>query len=305
MKLTIGNLMRVYFILTNMANIVFISPHLDDAVLSCNLRIMRHVAAGDTVSIISVFTNCQGSVERKAEDAEACQLLGATLVHLDFPDAPIRNNRYKIIRNIVFSEPDEIDLACLQEIRTVLDKLIPALNPTTIYFPLAAGTHIDHRLVWQVAQSLMTEAEIYYYEDRPYSLWPGILAARLQHLGVQHNMPAISSDEMRSSIDDYFFLKYFVPTGSERDECLPLYLGALEEAEVSRSYRFESSILVLAASESEMQLGWQAVCLYKSQIKYIYRNINDYLNANLTTKAESNTSQYLERFWQISEYSPE
>src|SRR3989304_1899066 len=95
-----------------MTHRVYLSPHLDDALLSCGGLVAQQVAGGDEVT---VFTVCAGDSPvgeltpfayelhrrwggagspmglRRAEDLVACGRLGASVVHLGFADAIYRH----------------------------------------------------------------------------------------------------------------------------------------------------------------------------------------------------------------------
>src|SRR5438270_5906830 len=92
---------------------LFLSPHLDDAVLSCGGTIATLVDAGDEVTVLTLFAgsaappyapvadylhelwgNPPDAVAlRRAEDAAAVIRLGATPLYEDVPDAIYRKDR--------------------------------------------------------------------------------------------------------------------------------------------------------------------------------------------------------------------
>ena len=81
-------------------NIIFISPHLDDAVYSCSQIIREKAIIHNKILIITIFTHypksnstnpfVNGQV-RINEDKEICKSLGVDYMHLDYSELMIRN----------------------------------------------------------------------------------------------------------------------------------------------------------------------------------------------------------------------
>src|SRR5215211_5254290 len=86
---------------------IYVSPHLDDEVLSCGATIAKLNAASEDVLVVTVFTGApttlpplafalhkkwglQTPQARRLEDIQACQLLGAEFEHLGYQDAIYR-----------------------------------------------------------------------------------------------------------------------------------------------------------------------------------------------------------------------
>ena len=89
---------------------IYLSPHLDDAVLSCGGQIHRRTRNGERVLILTVFTQDlapeitseatktvldmmglsaeEAMAVRRKEDAAACRMLGADLIHCPLPEGP-------------------------------------------------------------------------------------------------------------------------------------------------------------------------------------------------------------------------
>lgn len=152
---------------------VILSPHLDDAVLSC-----WHLLSGPgEVRVINVFagspppgsgaswwdreTGATDSAtrmqERRAEDSEAFAIAGRTATHLDFLD-----EQY---------EPAD---QSLDVIVATLDELIPA--DAVVYAPAALGEHGDHERVRSAALALAASGRtVRLYADHPHAVrrgWP-------------------------------------------------------------------------------------------------------------------------------------
>jgi LmbE family N-acetylglucosaminyl deacetylase len=162
---------------------VVVSPHPDDAVWSVGGRIARWVAAGEQVTVVTVFDGA-GAVlpgawrsvaepyARRAEDIRALSHLGARRVSVGLPDAALRAEdgvpRYAS-RLQLFGRPHEADRVLTSTLAGVLRELCgPGV---LLHSPLAAGRHVDHVLVRR-AVGLLAGAtrSVRYYEDFPYRL---------------------------------------------------------------------------------------------------------------------------------------
>ena len=169
---------------------IYLSPHFDDAVLSCGGMIWEQVQSGETVEI---WTLCAGQIPkgkpltafaeqkhrdwkvnlrvvnlRRAEDRAACALLGAAPRHWTLPDiiyrrlpngeAPVNDGADLWLP----VHPGEMRLT--QRLRTWLRRNLPP--NAQLVCPLTLGNHTDHRLVRTAAESL--RRPLYYYADYPY-----------------------------------------------------------------------------------------------------------------------------------------
>jgi len=165
---------------------VFLSPHLDDAVLSCGGMIHQLTQRGKPVLIITVMAGdppdplpntplirdlhqrwavgTNPMPARRAEDSDAATLLGATIEHLDFSDCPYRTDD-----NGTPLYPTNDDLfGDVHPDDPVLQATLPIpTHTTTLYAPLSAGGHVDHVVVCRLAQQL--QVALLFYEEYPYS----------------------------------------------------------------------------------------------------------------------------------------
>src|SRR5262249_19546094 len=85
---------------------LYLSPHLDDAVLSCAARILEETTAGRRVVVATLCPGAAAGREelsrrRREEAARAVASLGASALHLGLPDAPFRRPYYSSFRAIV------------------------------------------------------------------------------------------------------------------------------------------------------------------------------------------------------------
>ena len=181
---------------------LFISPHLDDAVLSCGGLIYRLIKAQCKVVVVTAFTADAPSdlalsrlarrnhaawglretpfAIRCLEDIQALGELGAEHTHLGFLDAIYRtdSSQQLLYTKSVFSEPCPFDhenlaKALSNSLRSVLISY-KGKNPY-IFCPLTIGGHVDHIIVRRVIQSVCVGMPIVYYEDFPYASKRGVM----------------------------------------------------------------------------------------------------------------------------------
>lgn len=169
---------------------IYLSPHLDDAVLSAGGLIWEQVAAGDSVEIWTLCAGdppppyppfaqelhlrwgvdgAQASAMRRAEDQAACHVLGAAFRHSPLPDCIYRrlpgSDRPVIVqRDDLFAPFPEQENALVDDIAAWVQTGLPA--GARLVAPLALGGHIDHRLVRAAAERL--GRDLWYYPDYPY-----------------------------------------------------------------------------------------------------------------------------------------
>ncbi len=152
---------------------LFLSPHFDDVVLSCPGAVL----AAPRAVILTVFGD---DPVRQAEDLAAAEILGAQVVHACVPEAPQRSSRHRSLGGLLASRS-----ARLPGLAGSLHDIVRALRPARVWAPLGVGGHLDHRLVFEAARTL--NAAVWLYEDRPYALLEGAVAARWRQLG--HDVP--------------------------------------------------------------------------------------------------------------------
>jgi len=180
---------------------IFLSPHLDDAALSCGGGIVRLVGAGARVKVVTVFTADQlpdaplsalarrshaswGIGDRpfevrRAEDDAALRLLGAESERLGLLDAIYRRSPSG---DALYADP--LWLPAADDAERFLPRLVAALNDSAVatpqarvFCPAGTGGHVDHVLTrWAIEQVADREA-IVYYDEYPYAARPGVSAS--------------------------------------------------------------------------------------------------------------------------------
>ena len=184
---------------------LFVSPHYDDIALSAG-GTAAQVRAHDRIPEVAivfgaepppdhVFTSFAADMHegwgmaageviasRRAEEAAAAAVLGTMPSFLPFHDAIYRGERY-------LGDPDLFGEVRADE-ATLASDLVAAMrldesrrDSTRVYVPLAIGWHVDHQVAFQAGVELDRAGwEVWFYEDLPYALKPGITSDRIERV---------------------------------------------------------------------------------------------------------------------------
>jgi len=191
---------------------VYVSPHLDDIVLSCSGRIAKQLGRGESVLVVTVFT---GDVEgkkkprggiyaqvvdikgRKAEDGKAMDRLGVDYLWLDYIDSIFRY-RNPIFRFGLFIGKSSIEAKLYEAIREDIRKICKRAGNRRLYLPIGAGQHKDHHILFRIGKQIIeqptNDIEINFYEDVPYVLFPNVLKYRLKLIGITYSSLFLDKD---------------------------------------------------------------------------------------------------------------
>lgn len=170
-----------------------ISPHFDDAVLSCAQHILDWQAEGYEVEVITVFTEFEASVLsedsasfvkecgvkslaafrklREREDTEAMKRLGVKKYKwLGFIDGGFREENGKP----VYFTHDYLFAGKISDSSEWRDRLTFQLKKaidtdSTVVLPLGIGGHADHHIVKQSAEGFCSPKHLSWYMDVPYA----------------------------------------------------------------------------------------------------------------------------------------
>lgn len=185
---------------------IYLSPHLDDAALSCGGLIWEQSQSGISVCI---WTVCAGGVPdgplsrfatelqkrwqtsraaegeggrsagsemvelRQAEDIASCSLLKADYRHFEIPDCIYRFVELKPGERTYLYDSRAALFGSLQPSEaSLVGKLTTLLSDsipadTRLACPLGLGNHVDHQLTRQAAERV--GRELWYYADFPYT----------------------------------------------------------------------------------------------------------------------------------------
>jgi LmbE family N-acetylglucosaminyl deacetylase len=170
-----------------------ISPHLDDAALSCGGSIHHWTSKGEPVLVVTIVTADPPAAElsafaryqhdswhlsaseayrvRRDEDRCAMSRMGVKSVHLGFPDCIYRGNR----GGFFYNSDDDLFGTVHPDDRLLVDLLVEHLSRLeylaaglVVYAPLGLGNHVDHQLARKAVERWRGD-DIVYYEDFPYA----------------------------------------------------------------------------------------------------------------------------------------
>ena len=169
---------------------IYISPHLDDAVLSAGGFIYEQTQAGIPVEIWTIvcgypppgeltlraqlehFQWGTGTAEetinlRRSEDVEAARIVGAKAIHFDVPDCIYRRGPDgEELYLDIFVQPHAAEANLPDQIAQTIIPLLQADDQ--IICQLGLGGHVDHILVRQAVERL--NRPLWYAADVPYVL---------------------------------------------------------------------------------------------------------------------------------------
>lgn len=206
---------KLMTLMDRFSSFMFISPHLDDAVLSSGQLISTLTSLGAQVTILSVFTRgsapplssqaikhlrASGYTDtfkfftaRAAEDRAAARLLGATVRHLGFIDAAWRKtgpnfiypNSQSQFSGLVSPKDHQLSSSLIQQMTRSISR-----RQVLLFGPLGVGLHADHLIIRHVLGRL--SRPVIFWTDMPYSQehpdQPTQISIRLK----LHPVPAIT-----------------------------------------------------------------------------------------------------------------
>jgi LmbE family N-acetylglucosaminyl deacetylase len=182
---------------------IYLSPHLDDAALSCGGGIAAQRAADERVLVVTLCTaapapNMQFSdlalefhrkwglrpaevvAARLHEERRALDILNADSYWAGMFDAIYRYPEAYNTRGSLFNTPAADD-PLLPALRQLIGGLRERAPHATFYAPLGVGSHVDHLITHAAARAALNDA-LWFYEDLPYATRPGTLDQRLTAL---------------------------------------------------------------------------------------------------------------------------
>ena len=181
---------------------VFLSPHADDALLSC-ATLLSQLVGKTPITVINIFikaherpytlsakqfmkySNGYSDAEqlykhRAKEDQKAFAALGIVPQNLNMEDALFRRKKKRSFLGKLLPEFDHVyptyrwhilstisvDDYAVSELKKRLTKYND--NKTLIFAPFGLGDHVDHKIVRQVGESLFDNLIL--YSDFPYNV---------------------------------------------------------------------------------------------------------------------------------------
>jgi len=188
-------------------NCFFLSPHLDDVVLSCGSFITSLIKKKHNVLVLSIFTKSTAAKNtvftknylknsgftneikffhfRHKENKKALNFLKCQYECFDFIDAAWRQRPnlslletflLKFFSAASFIYPKDKDIFAgkirdndlyLKNIEIMIKKAIKQFNNYSLFIPLGIGKHVDHLITKKIGEHL--NKNVIYYEDFPYN----------------------------------------------------------------------------------------------------------------------------------------
>jgi LmbE family N-acetylglucosaminyl deacetylase len=249
-------------------DVVVVSPHLDDAVLSLGGLIGREVTAGKSVEVVSCFTSGPpldsippaqrvfGDYSvRRAEDERALAILGARHRWLELHERIWRDPPLARTLHVFHTPPRMDDFRELRAIRAAIGALLD--SGALVYAPLAIGHHVDHT---EVALAALREVlvrgafdQLRFYED-PYALGR---RCRTQHFVARKRMwrPMAAPAWASPRVGALLRLVAFSAKGPRLDDYLP------------EAARLEWTCVPQALDVTDEERKLSAVAEYTSQVR--------------------------------------
>ena len=188
-------------IIKNKTRCVFISPHEDDALLSCG-SLIAQLSGKTDLTVVNIFTKAHKSPytlsarkflhdsgftdaqalyeEREREDAEAFSSLTVKVINLGLEDALFRKKKRETFLGTFIPEIDHVYPTYQWHITkkiasddpavaTLEKKLEPFKDAKNLIFaPCGIGNHVDHMLARKVSAALFDRYVL--YSDFPYNV---------------------------------------------------------------------------------------------------------------------------------------
>jgi LmbE family N-acetylglucosaminyl deacetylase len=202
---------------------IYLSPHLDDAVLSCGGRIWQQAQAGEHVLVVTIFASPPASgaplsplarelhtrwghladavARRQQEDVAALALLGAEAMHWPYTDCIYRQasgGRFLYAsEEALWGKIHPAEQALVSELASQLAAL-PRGQDSTVHAPLGVGNHVDHQIVRHAAEA--SGPTLTYYEDFPYAQDPLAVQTALAQARGQAELVRLSEEALEAKI---------------------------------------------------------------------------------------------------------
>ncbi len=220
---------------------IFLSPHPDDAVLSCGGWIYQLAQNGERPIVITIFGGDRPSdgplsdfarslqarwqlgadapARRRDEDRAACDRLGCYLIHLPFADAayrvePVTQSYLYDSEEAIFSEVR--DAPIIARVAESVGARAAQIAHARLIVPLTAGHHVDHQITRLAAERL--DEELIYFEDYPYAETPERMTHVWGDAPWQAETIELSKDALNAKIEAFLQHRSQISTFYRDDE---------------------------------------------------------------------------------------
>ncbi len=200
-------------------DVLYLSPHLDDAALSCGGLIHEQTRAGLSVGVLTIFAGsartdvrspfaralesrwgAQGDAiaMRRQEDREALAILGAEAIHWAYEDAIYRLHTRTgapvyADREAIFGDVRRFDPVKVRDLAAAVRAFWKKAGRPRLYAMLAAGHHVDHQILQRAILRLVRRGgpDVVWYEDYPYAEDQDAVRQAVSRLAVAGLRPQI------------------------------------------------------------------------------------------------------------------
>lgn len=185
---------------------IILSPHLDDAALSCAGQIFILTTAGRSVLVVTLMAgdppiklvsdfaqllhdrwelHHETVARRREEDIVACRILKADHLHWPIPDCIYRH--HPRTGEPYYTSDQDLFGTIHQAEETLVNDLAQRLmmlpEHEHMFVPLSVGNHVDHQITRLAAERCFS-AKLIYYEEYPYAIAPGAVEAAIAKDGA-------------------------------------------------------------------------------------------------------------------------
>lgn len=213
-------------------NILIISPHLDDAILSLGGLLQLRKNSQDKVMTLcnTAWTALSDTMLPEEitkmnleEELTIIKELGCQHLFCDFDEAMSRD--YENWNDKFSYEKDSV---LYEQITEVIKKEMESQYYEQVYFPLGIGEHVDHIMVYEGIRQLRDvireqNVELYFYEDLPYATYGGV-EERLEKVMKEYSITLQEHD-----ITEYF---------ERKCSLLSIYKSQLTDEDLDRIRRY-------------------------------------------------------------------
>lgn len=303
--------------------VFFISPHLDDVALSCPKAISALNRQGFAIKTVTIFSQSThphvagrrawekvSYDDRKREDLAASKLLNAQAIHLDFLDAPYREEKLNSFNKLISTDP-KLYPEVIANVTKRLETLVNEHAPLKIFCPLGIGWHIDHLITFEAIQKLREslkgkkEIEFYFYEDRPYAFISGSYRLRLAEIGTfSANQPMwYFPFRVSTAIAQAYHWSFSPMMRATQPHFLATVWSFILNLRrnlkaISKTRTQAALVLQLAGSPTDLDFAYDVAKSYPSQFPYLYRSDAEFKRQSLKyAQALSPNASYAERIW--------
>jgi LmbE family N-acetylglucosaminyl deacetylase len=188
---------------------LYVSPHHDDALLSCGARLLAEAARGLRIVVVTVF----GDSGREWPAVGALATANVRRIALGLPDARRRSDYYSTFQALVEGRRADDD-RWVKQLASVLTDVGHRSKASQVYVPLGVGSHIDHRLAHEACLRGFQSGDgrnVFLYEERPEAFVRGAVRVRLGQLGARLP-PAAAQAADRARLAPFLWRFHLAPS---------------------------------------------------------------------------------------------